>query len=91
MYDVSVVRLMHSDAEGNWVTDISLPSGGKRLFYINICRPVLPVSCDCSSECSRNAGMCVIEDISSKVKAAAICLFLNISFIRLIYIVYFAI
>ena len=59
--DVSVVRLMHSDAEGNWVTDISLPSGKKRFLYVNICRPVLPVSCRCTSECDHNAGMCATD------------------------------
>ena len=58
---------MRSDAEGNWVTDVSLPSGRKWLIYINVCRPVIPVSCECTTECGVNAGMCATEVIDNKV------------------------
>jgi len=52
---------MRSDAQGNWVTDVILPSGRKRFLYINICRPVVPVSCQCTRECDHSAGMCASE------------------------------
>jgi len=54
---------MHSGAEGNWVTEIILPSGRKRLFYINVCRPVLPIT----AECDENAGVCAVDIVDNQV------------------------
>jgi len=67
---------MRSDAEGNWVTGISLPSGRRRFLYINICRPVVPVSCQCTSECDHSAGMCATDVIDDTVVC---CLFVIFS------------
>jgi len=63
---------MHSGAEGNWRTDIILPSGRKRFLYINVCRPVLPVSHQGTRECGQKAGVCATEVINGTVVC---CLF----------------
>ena len=68
---------MRTDAVGNWMMDVSLPSGKKRLLHINICRPVLPVSCDCTAECSPDAGMCATEVVDNKVVWCAFVSFLT--------------
>ena len=70
------VRLMHSEAEGNWVTHILLSSGRRRVLYINVCRPVLPITCEsCTRECSPNAGMCATELINNKVVCCSVSSF----------------
>jgi len=68
--DALLIRLMRSDGEGNWEvnSDTTLPSGRRRRLYINICRPVLPITCEsCTNACAQNAAVCAVDFVRSKV------------------------